>query len=93
MISSSSVLPGIAPYPLEIDDGGQFRWAWYPVYQAFQIHYWSNSVYVVFPRQMVSDIPTHPLFPWGMIISSSHHIPRPCFTIWLENISWSRSQL
>ena len=43
MISSSSVSPGIVPFPPERDDGGQIRWVWYPVYQAFQSQSWSNS--------------------------------------------------
>ena len=82
-----NVICTVVPYPLERNDGGQIRWAWYPVYQACQSHSSSNSIYMVLPRQMVPDIPTHPLFPWGMIISSSHHVPRSCFTIWFENIS------
>ena len=51
----------------------------YPIYQAFQSHSWSNSVYLVFPLQMVPDFPTHPLYPWGLIIFSSHHVP--CSTV------------
>ena len=96
MISSSSVSPGIVPYPPERDDGGQIRWVWYPVHQAFKSHSWSNSVYVVFPHWMVPDFPhwmvpdfpPHPLFPW--VWSSppvSHHVTRSCFTILLEKLS------
>ena len=82
-ICHSSVSPGIhvVPYPLERDDGCQIRWAWYPEYQAFQSHSWSNSVYMVFPR-----LSTHLLFTWGLLISSSHHVPRSCFTT--QPVGW-----
>ena len=42
----------IVPFSLERVDGGQIRWAWYTVYQAFKSHSWSNSVYMVFPRHI-----------------------------------------
>ena len=80
-ISSSSVSPGTVPYTLERDDGGQIRWAWYPVYQAFQSHSWSSSVCVVLPSQMVPDFP-HPPFPWGLISALLFHYQvRKCILV------------
>ena len=86
-ISSSAVSPGIGPYPLYKD-----------MLEVSNLSDIAKSLLVKFSLRGLSTpdgprFPTHPLFPWGLIIFSSHLVPCSCFTIWLENLSWSRNQL